>query len=567
MMLINYVMPGFSSLLTPVLRKMGEKRLSVIAGLITSLSNFLPPLVGFYGMAHEHAASRIAAGVIITAFVLRSLATVLQQVTSNMLVAANSGKISEKASSKTKNNGVQQSEAEQAVTWQEVKSRAKQVLFPKRESGQATAQNGQNKEWGKGIRNLLMYNLSFVYKNLGTMLFLSLPWLLNKIIYLVSGYEAHLVYSVSFPIFGVYALAVTLQTLRANLRDAYSVPTVQAASKAAHDAASHIAQNLVDAAQNSQSSEQDISNALDAGARKLRGHIDNMVEAQRKNGLHKKEVPAFREQAAQKLLPEVLSFVHHALPVEKSEQITKGFEEAFHQIENKKITLWQIFNHGPAVAAITIAMTLATVHEFTISSAFAMNLNHLIPNGDTANLLVAAALYIPMIIGRLGGNVLASRVSSGTMYVLCSALSALGTLIMMVFAGHISGAIIGAVISSLGMGNFFSQMYDYITKKNPKHVREISVILSLTMAFGGVLTMPAYHFNEWFGGNNLDITYALFCLVGSLVLTTNMMANSTLMKFVKNKWNVVKEKTHQSWQDFSGRNKDKGPDMNNPLPN
>ena len=93
MMVINYVIPGLASFLNPLLRRMGEKRLSVIAGIMTSLSNFMPPLVGFYGIAHEHAVGKVVAGVIITAFILRSAASVLQQVTSNMLVAANNGKI------------------------------------------------------------------------------------------------------------------------------------------------------------------------------------------------------------------------------------------------------------------------------------------------------------------------------------------------------------------------------------------------------------------------------------------------------------------------------------------
>ena len=210
--------------------------------------------------------------------------------------------------------------------------------------------------------------------------------------------------------------------------------------------------------------------------------------------------------------------------------------------EQQKISTWEIFAHAPAVAAITFGMTLASVHEFTISSAFAMNLNQLIASGATANLLVAIALYIPLIAGRLGGNVLATRISSGTMYLFCNALSGLGTLIMLGSAGNVGMSVLGAAITSLGVGNYFSQMYDYVTKKNPQFQREISVILAITMALAGGLTVPASHLNAWFGGTNLDIWYALAALAASWLLTLGMMDNSTIVKFMKSTWNTLNEK-------------------------
>ena len=557
MMVINYVIPGLASFLNPLLRRMGEKRLSVIAGIMTSLSNFMPPLVGFYGIAHEHAVGKVVAGVIITAFILRSAASVLQQVTSNMLVAANNGKIRKAAKKLSiQHKEASSAEAEKKVSWTDVKARIKEVW----------AHSSSNED----IRNLLMYNLSFVYKNMGTLMFLALPWLINKAVYLVSGYDAQFVYSISFPIFGLYALFVTLQTLHTNLRDAYSVPSVDEAQKAARNTVAEIAEAIRDALRDPQTTRQELVDFLEISGKKLQESTNTVMEAYRKSGVQKGQLAAYRSRTLAELEAALTEQLGRLLPGEQSVSVSKEFSQTLHRLEKNPVTPWQVFLHAPSVALITLGMTLATVHEFTISSAFAMHLNQLIPNGDTANLLVAVALYVPLILGRLGGNLVASRISSGTMYILCNTLSGLGTLIMLGSAGHAGLSILGAAITSLGVGNYFSQMYDYVTKKNPKLQREISVILAITMALAGLLTMPASHLNEWFNGTNLDLLYAAAMLVGSWALTTGMMSNSTLIKFGRSLWKRFKDSLHKNGRhggEQNGNGPASGPDMNNPLPN
>ena len=574
MMVINYVIPGLASFLNPLLRRMGEKRLSVIAGIMTSVSNFLPPLVGFYGLAHDHSVSKIVAGVIITAFILRSAASVLQQVTSNMLVAANSGKIAEEKTDKKK----QERWAEgYRLTLKDLKTRMKEVFFPKKDSKLTPQEQAQQeKERAKEIRNLLMYNLSFVYKNLGTLLFLALPWLINKAVYLVSGYDAHFVYSISFPIFGLYALLVTIQTLRANLRDAYSVPTEASAKKNARRVASDMAKAINNALNDENATEKTITDLVEQGARKLQAAVNSLLEVYRKQGQKKEELSATRAAAFEKIKEIFKTALAQNLSAEQSADIMARMEAELNHLEKHPITTWQVLRHAPYVALITAGMTLATIHEFTISSAFAMNLNKLIPDGDTANLLVAIALYVPLILGRLGGNLIASRISSGSMYLLCNSLSGIGTVIMLLSAGNVPMSILGAAITSLGVGNYFSQMYDFVTKKNPKLQREISVVLAVTMALAGALTIPASHLNEWFDGNNLDLLYASVALIGSWILTSAMLANSTLVKFGQSLWLQFKEYFHKGSKNNGQQNNGKqnstdrpvaGPDMNNPLPN
>jgi MFS family permease len=122
--------------------------------------------------------------------------------------------------------------------------------------------------------------------------------------------------------------------------------------------------------------------------------------------------------------------------------------------------------------------------------------------------------------------------SPSSLYIIGSALSAVGTSIVMAGINNPYAAMTGAAIASLGVGNFFTQMYNYLTAKYPKHNREISVILSVTMALASLTALPARYLVDWTGIQNVSIAYSLLCLVVSLVLTNNMMKDSTLYQFI-----------------------------------
>ena len=79
------------------------------------------------------------------------------------------------------------------------------------------------------------------------------------------------VYSISFPIFGLYALFVTIQTLRANLRDAYSVPSVDEAQKAARNTVAEIAEAIRDALRDPQTTRQELVDFLEISGKKTAG--------------------------------------------------------------------------------------------------------------------------------------------------------------------------------------------------------------------------------------------------------------------------------------------------------
>ena len=155
----------------------------------------------------------------------------------------------------------------------------------------------------------------------------------------------------------------------------------------------------------------------------------------------------------------------------------------------------------------------------------------LIAQGEFANFLVSSSLYVPLIAGRLGGNWLSSRgVSKDSMYIFCSALSAAGTAIMATANGSVSQTITGAVVASLGIGNFFTQMYDYIMRRYPKQNRELSSLLALTMGVGGLAAIPAGYMASLMGmGVPVDLMYASGMLTASLILTPKMMVKSSLV--------------------------------------
>ena len=99
--------------------------------------------------------------------------------------------------------------------------------------------------------------------------------------------------------------------------------------------------------------------------------------------------------------------------------------------------------------------------------------------------------------------------------------------------GSVAQMISGAAVASFGVGNFFTQMYDYIMNRYPKQNRELSSILALTMALGGIGAIPAGYLASVTGFDPASLVYAGGALAASLILTPAMMAKSTLVQGVK----------------------------------
>ncbi|MDD6173687.1 MAG: hypothetical protein PUB86_05325 [Elusimicrobia bacterium] len=197
----------------------------------------------------------------------------------------------------------------------------------------------------------------------------------------------------------------------------------------------------------------------------------------------------------------------------------------------------EVFNimlHKEGVMGIVAGMSLATAHELSVSSAFSSTLYQIVPDGDMATIMVIGVLYGSLMLGRLLGNITTTRMSSGTSYFVYSLLSGLGTAGIMggIMADSPSTIIAGGVIASIGIGNYFSQMFAYIIRKHPELQSQISQALSFTMPLAVALSMPITYLNDWSGLPYARVMASLAMLVASMVCTKGMLDNSTLYKYI-----------------------------------
>lgn len=532
MFTIGYVMPGFASLLTPALKKYGEKNLMLVAMGMSTLAGVLATAGGFWGMVEGMTLSPVQKGLFITALFLMSGSSILKQLVTNMLIRANRGEVVLEKVGATAKTVQGETAALEKASWTTLQTRFKEFFTKKSDVT---------------LKDIFLYNLAFVYKNVGTLAFLASPYLVNEAIRLVSGVNLGLDFSLSFPIFAVYSAGVTWNVWRSKMRDAYSAKNLSQSQGALDKALNSAVDKLI--AEGGKVSSQ----TIDAVSRSLKEGMDDVAFA-----TIKLNTDLGKKDAYNKLKGEVLpnleaKLQERGMPAAQAKEITEKVASSIGVQENVLGNMAKMLK-APGVASLTAAMTLATVHEFVLSSSFAGAMKQLIPAGELGNFIIAATLYLPFIIGRLGSGVISKRISSGSMYIFCSALSALGTAVMLGAGDSVPLTIAGAATASLGVGNFFTQMYDYIMKKYPAQNRELSSLLALTMGVAGLMALPASYIGGWFPG--ADLFYAATCLGASLFLTPGMMANSSFVKVAKNEWGNLKS----SVKDFFKRGNKNGPD-------
>jgi len=454
MFCINYLLPGLSSLLNPVLKRFGERKLLLLSLCMSALAGVVATSAGFYGFVDSMPHNDLRTYAFVASISLMAVAGILKQLVSNMLIKANRGDVAatktnpadKKAAASAKDAA--KPEVSQKVTFSDVTRRFKEVFTKKSDMS---------------LQDAFFYNLSFMFKNFGTLLFLALPYMVDLAVKLVTGVDLHLDFSLSFPIYAAFSTMALLKVYRAHLRDAYdSKPGLKESPMAIAKEAERNAGKASDQALNTKK-------------------------------------PAAAAVAAK---PEV------------------------------KHNVVDVFLKHKSVRIIAYAMSLATIHEFVLSSSFASILSSSFNSGSTANFWVALCLYVPLVAGRLLGNVASQRMTPSSLYISFSALSAIGTAIVAAFINSPVAVMVGASIASIGIGNFFTQMYNYITDKHPDYNREVSVILSLTLAVGALGAIPPQYMIQLTHIKNLGIIYAMACLVGSLLLTGNMMSGSTLYKYL-----------------------------------
>ena len=547
---INYVLPGLSSLLTPALKKYGEKRIMTISVLLSTAAGVLASTGGFYGFVNGMTLNGVQKGLFLSALVCMSVSSILKQLTTNLLIRANGGEveyINEDPGHKGKKMASEEKVSPRVLN-RRVKEVFEQTFRPKkyaREHGNlAGSEQAQ-------LAHLIRYNLGFIFKNVGTLAFLALPYGIN-VAGSWFGLDLGLDFSVSFPIYAAYSAVLTWRMMHAKLRDAYSAKNIEQSKNAVFKTLDKLVAEIVNPKDKEKSTEN-----LDILTRALYDDLDSYVLARQKVDakLKRKEVYTQAKAAALEEFGKRLQAA--GVSAERAQALAEKTNLDLGKLENLFKNMKGMFK-VEGVAPLLAGMTLATVHEFVVSSSFAGTMNQVISAGDLANFLVAGTLYLPMIVGRIGGNWLSPKISPGSMYMLCSGLSALGTAMIGFSGGDVPTMIAGAAVASLGMGNYYTQMYNYIMEKHQKYRRELSSLLSLTMALGGIGAMFAP------GSSALDMVFAGTLLGISWLTTLPMFASSSFVKVWKSSRMGQKTQAHinRVKAHWKKHNTPRGPNLN-----
>ncbi len=532
---INYVLPGLASLLTPVLKKYGERKMMAISVGLSLASGLLATAGGFYGAVTGMTLGPLQKVLFVVALLSMSVSSILKQLTANLLIRANGGEIEYKDASK--NTKVEVKEVRTETPKQLLKRRAKefveQLFLPATKHTNPSKYNAIKEKMAEDekdvqLSHLIRYNLGFIFKNVGTLTFLALPYIINGIGKLF-GADLGLDFSVSFPIYAAFSGYLTWRMFRVKLRDAYSAKNVTDSHQAIAKAVAKLSDKVSATQGMEEAKREDI---IDTKTRALYDAVTAYVLAQQKVGSKLKRSELLMAAKKEALLDLKNSLKEQGLPKEEIVKVLKGAEDKLYTLDNAFLNMLGMFK-VPGVAALAAGMTMATVHEFVVSSSFAGTMNHVISHSDLANFLVALTLYAPMIAGRIGGNWLSRKITPGSMYMFCSSLSALGTLMVGLSQGNVPTMIAGAGIASIGMGNYYTQMYNYIMERHEKYRREINSLLALTMAFGGLGAMASPTGIGLSGNPAWDMVFAGGLLVVSWLCTRPMFASSSLIKAFK----------------------------------
>ena len=378
------------------------------------------------------------------------------------------------------------------------------------------------------LSHLIRYNLGFIFKNIGTLTFLALPYMINWVGGLF-GADLGLDFSVSFPIYAAFSGYLTWRMFRVKLRDAYSAKNVTDSRNTITKAANKLADKVSATRGMDEYKREDL---IDTKTRALYDAVAAYVLAQQKTGSKDKRSVLLKNAQKEALLDLKQALKEENLPKAEIVKTLKDAEDKLYTLDNAFLNMLGMFK-VPGVAALATGMTMATVHEFVVSSSFAGTMNHVISHSDFANFLVALTLYAPMIAGRIGGNWLSKKISPGSMYAFCSSLSALGTVMVGLSNGSVPLMIAGAGIASVGMGNYYTQMYNYIMERHEKYRREINSLLALTMAFGGLGAMISPTGVGLTGNSAWDMVFAGGLLGLSWLCTRQMFASSSIIKAFK----------------------------------
>lgn len=541
---INNVLPILMGFVHPLLKRYGEAAVArwgmgfFLAGGLTALVS------GLYGALGDGRMTAVQTTGFILSSILIAMGTNITRFVQNILISANRGVPASGDAFKKK---------------PAVKGAATEVpnfaYFAKRLQDIVLLKKGV-------VRDGALFQTASMFKNIGTMAFLAFPWLVNKAGELAFGVNLGLDFSASYVPYTLWAGWAAWRLSKTAYKDAFpmNLNVVENQFKELLAGAFNGMEKLPAEALTAESAE------MTALAKKLSGMIDSLtaVEVRHKKGDGNKLISQHEAEAVQAFQEDLIS---KGVPAEQAEQAGLELQKAFDILGHRNVRLMDVLRLK-SLSPSLLAMTLATVHELSVSNGFAFAMHNVLDNGTYANALTALTLYGSMSGGRILGNYISRYLSGGSMYALSSTFSIGGTVLMATaMAGaDLSGTaldplagcsipqlITGAVIASFGVGNFFSQMYEYMTGLYPKYKREISLLINYTMPLAAVLAFPMRSLVEVTGISNLDLILAGGAVAASVLLTPGMLTNSTVVQVAKYEggrmWTKIK-----NWFKGGGKN-------------
>lgn len=535
---INNVLPVLMGFVHPLLRRYGEAAVMrwgmgfFVAGGAVALGS------GLYGFLGDGLMSSWQVAGFLTSSVLIAMGTNITRFVQNLLITANRGKIVPKDSFSSPTEETSQGPAP-VYNLQYLKNRAKQVVTQRPTSS---------------ARDVVLFQTGQMFKNIGTMAFLSAPWLVNAMAKGMFGVDLGLDFSASYVPYTAFGAWTLYKLRRTAFKDA--VPSnVSAVQNNFQETLATVINDLkTQPRQLLQPGKEDILNA----AKQLKGAIEILarVESRHQKISFEKLLVQHEAECVEELRAQLLAQGRSSTTANNAAQ---GLEEAFNSLGRRDVRLWQVLR-SPKIFPAGLGMTLATMHELSVSNGFAFTMHNLLPDGAYANALTALVLYGSMSTGRLLGNWISRRISGGSMYALSSSLSLLGTATMVAANGNVPLLMTGAVIASFGVGNFFSQMYEYMTGLYPKFRREISLLINYTMPAAAMLAMPMRKLVGITGFAGMDLLVSGVGLVASMALTHGMFANSSIVLAGKYGLGQLKQYVKKV---FSHKGKTPPADLNN----
>lgn len=531
---INNVLPGMMFFLNPLLKRYGETKILKMVLWTYVSAGAIAISTGLWGLSGGISLHKTIG--LLTSFVLISLATNMLRVVNNPLIRANRGEL---VPSKNKKEKVR---AAQSVDAAYLRQRFKEVF---------------TKKTSQSMSNIILYNISYMFKNLGTTVFLAMPFAVNMLSEFALGVDPGFDFSLGFPFYTAYALWMVYKVYNTRLRDVYNTNNL---SRARHDFNSVMSrQNAIIARAFNDAKQLEAKASVENAVKKIHSEISVLVPIesrgtkQRVSDLLLKYERLSMENLKSKMEKE-------GLPEANQAEVLAAAQAQFDKLEHRNVSMREVLMRAPYVLPVLVAMTLGTVHELTVSSGFSFVLRNFFDVGVLSNFITAIVLYGSMVLGRLVGNVVSLRLRSGTMYGFSSLMSLAGTGLMAFNVGNAAALIAGAIIASFGIGNFFTQMYDFVIENNPKYQREVSLLITFTMSLAGLISMPMRWLVHETGVANLDLILSVVALGASLVLTKDMFKDSSVYEYFKNRGHVPPDAG-------SAPQNRPGPDMNNPLPN